>query len=355
MRSVSVIANEGRGVRVFEANNATWSSFDTAGYTTWNNPHNNDSTWDIGPLNVNRNMADPFDFGWGSYDLGSHDVIGSKMYLVRITTGSGPSAVNVFKKLTIDALIYDTQWVFTYANIDNSDSTQMTISKKHYAGKLFAYHNLVNDSTFDREPSAPWDLLFTRYGTFVTQFGQTIFSTTTGVLNHPTVMTSKANGLPTAQLQPGTYVSNITNIGTDWKINPGPGQLTFVMKDSLAYFTKRADGQTDKLVFTGLTTSATGVVSFNKTNISLGTGLKEANAVGLVSVYPNPATSTITLQLNDAKTYAVAIYDITGKSKLNTSVKGSQNTIDISGLQSGVYFISVENNGAKKAARLIVQ
>jgi hypothetical protein len=359
LRSVSILANEGRGVRIFEAPDSMdvskWSTFDTAGYAIWGNPHNSDSTWDIGALNVSRVTTDPYHYGWGSYDISDHNVYGSKMYLVRITTGSGPSATNAFKKLTIESLIYDTQWVFTYANLDNTDSTHMTISKHQYSGKMFAYQNLVNDSTYDREPSAPWDLLFTRYGAFVTQMGQTIFSPTTGVLSYPTVMTSKVSGVPTATALEGTYVSNIANIGTDWKINPGPGQPVFVMKDSLAYFTKRADGQTDKLVFTGLTTSATGVVSFSRTNTFLGTGVKNADATGFVALYPNPATSSIIVQLNDSKTCTVNIYDITGKSRLNTTIKGLENTIDISTLHSGVYFVSIENNGSKKVTRLIVQ
>lgn len=357
MRSVSVMANEGRGVRVFETpfDVSQWNAFDTAGYTVWNNPHNSDSTWDIGPFNVNRNLANPFDFGWGEYDISSHDVYGSGMYLVRITTGSGPSAVNTFKKLNIEALVYDTLWVFTYANLDNSDSTRVTINKKDYAGKLFAYQNLNNDSTYDREPADPWDLLFTRYGTFVTQFSQTIFSAATGVLNNATVTTSEVSGVPTASAQAGVFVSNITNIGTDWKINPGPGQPDFVIKDSLTYFTKRADNRIDKLVFTGLTTSATGVVSFNKTAITPGTGIKEANAAGLVSVYPNPATSFITIQLIENKTASVTVYDINGKSQLSTFIKGTDNTIDIAALNRGIYVIRVESNGAVSTARLIIQ
>jgi hypothetical protein len=357
LRSVSVIANEGRGVRVFETpfDVSQWNAFDSAGYASWGNPHNSDSTWDIGPFNANRNLANPFDFGWGAYDISSHDVYGSGIYLVRITTGSGPSAINTFKKLTIDALIYDTLWVFTYANLDNTDSTSMTINKKDYSGKLFAYHNLVNDSTFDREPSAPWDLLFTRYSTFVTQFGQTFFSATTGVLSNATVTTSKVAGIPVSLAQPGVYAGNIANIGTDWKINPGPGQPNFVMKDSLAYFIKRADGQTDKLVFTGLTTSATGVVSFNKTAVTPGTGVKEASTADFVALYPNPATSAITIQLKENKTATVIVYDIAGRNRLNTTVRGIENTIDISDLKSGMYFVSVESNGARKTTRLIVQ
>jgi hypothetical protein len=358
MRSVTVMANEARGVRIFEAPAGTtvedWNSFDTAGYTTWSNPHNSDTTWDIGAFNINRNHAQIFDFGWGTYDLQSHNVYGSKMFLVRITTGSGPSAVNVFKKLTIESLEFDTVWNFSYANLDNSDSTHTTINKRNYNGKLFAYYNLNTNTAIDREP-ASWDIVFTRYATMVTQMGQTIFSTTTGVLSHPAVVTSKVSGKPTNEIDaPEEFTARINNIGTDWKINPGPGQPNFVMKDSLAYFTKRTDGQVDKIVFTGLTTSATGVVYFNRTNITLPTGVKNAAAIGQVSMFPNPASESVVIELEANKTYTVTVFDITGKSHMSSTAKGSH-TLDISGLKNGIYFVSIQHNGAQKTVKLIVQ
>ncbi len=357
MRSTTILANEGRGVRVFESTQtiSNWNNFDTAGYTTWSNPHNSDSTWDIGAFNVNRNESDPFDYGWGSYDLGTHDVAGDKIFLVRITTGSGPSAINTFKKITINKIVFDSQWVFTYANLDNSDSITVVFNKKQFAGKLFAYHNLLNDTTYDREPSAKWDLLFTRYGANASQFGQTIFSTNTGALNHPNVFTSKVQGLPNDSAVAGNFVSKITNIGADWKINPGPGQPSFQIVDSLVYFVRAENGREDKLIFKSFAGSSTGSIVFEKTRTKFATGIAKTIHTIDARVYPNPASTTLTIELKTNAPHAVTVYDITGKVQIFTSVNALQNTIDISALRSGVYFVSIENNSAKTVARLIVQ
>jgi hypothetical protein len=198
-------------------------------------------------------------------------------------------------------------------------------------------------------------VLFTRYGANYTQFGQTIFSTNTGALSYPTLLTSRADGVPVDSAVAGTYTNNLTGIGTDWKTNPGPGQPNFVVRDSVSYFTKTANNRQDKLVFKSFAGSSTGLIVFNKTNITLGTGLASAKSIGLVSMYPNPASTSISFELNDTKNYNVSIFDITGKLQINTPVNASNNSIDISTLGAGIYFVSVENNGAKKVVRLIVQ
>jgi hypothetical protein len=350
------LANEGRGVTVYSSsqNPANFASFDTTGYKNWTNPHNSDSTWEVGALNADRDVADGFDFGWGAYDQTTHDLVGTKVFLVKLSLGSGPSSMTVFKKVKIEKLAYDTQWVFTYANLDNSGLKTITLNKSAFAGKLFAYHNLLTDSTLDREPQGKWDLLFTRYGANATQFGQTVFSTNTGALAYPTLLTSKVEGVLVDSAVAGTYINRLTGIGADWKINPGPGQPTFVIRDSLSYFTKGSDNREDKLVFKSFAGSSTGVIVFAKTNISLGSGLSSAKSIGLVSMYPNPASSTVYFDLNDAKNYTVNIFDITGKLQIQSTITATQNTVDVSSLRAGMYLVSIEYNGAKKVVRLLV-
>jgi hypothetical protein len=136
LQSATILANEGRGVSVYQSN-ATWQNFDTSAYLTWVNPHNSDSSWDLGALNANRNLSNPLDFGWGTYNMTTHNISGNKIYLVRISVGSGQTAVQHFKKLWVQELIKDSVWTFTYANIDNSDSNTVNINKSNYSNKLF--------------------------------------------------------------------------------------------------------------------------------------------------------------------------------------------------------------------------
>lgn len=358
MRSTTILANEGRGVSVFVSPQSLndWNTFDTTGYSTWNNPHNSDSIWDIGALNVYRDSSNMFDFGWGAYNQTTHDLEATKMFLVRITTGTGPSAIQHFRKLKIDKLAFDTQWVFTYSNIDGSNSHTVAFNKSTFAGKLFAYQNLLDDTLLDREPAQAWDLLFTRYGAYSTQFGQTIFSANTGALSYPTLLTSKVSGVPTDSAVSGVFTNNITNIGTNWKINPGPGQPSFVVIDSLSYFTKRTNGREDKLVFESFSGTSTGTIVFTKQNTRFASGLaKTDNNTLFYGMYPNPANNTLYLDFADTKTYTVTIFDITGKTVLTTSASANNNRIDVSNLYAGVYIVSVQQGTTRQVARLIIR
>jgi hypothetical protein len=356
MKSTTILANEGRGVTVYESTQpiSNFAAFDTAGYSNWTIPHNSDSTWDIGALNANKTSS-ATDFGWGEYDMTSHDLVGTKIFLIKIAQGTGANTKYTFKKIMISKLAFDTTWEYTYANLDNSNTRNMVLNKSNFAGKLFAYQNLLLDSIYDREPSAKWDLLFTRYGANATQFNQTIFSTNTGALSYPTFLTSKVSGVPTDSAAPGVFSNRITGIGTDWKLNPGPGQPTFAIIDSLTYFTKNENNLSFKLVFKGFAGSSTGTILFTKTAISLSAGITSIAEIGLVNMYPNPAKNTLNIELNNLDECTLSIIDIAGRTQLQTDLSSLQNSIDISSLQSGMYFVKIHNQQTQKVVRLLVQ
>ena len=357
MRSTTILANEGRGVSIFVSPKdlTEFSNFDTTGYRSWLNPHNSENSWDIGALNASRDTTNAFDFGWGEYSQVTHDLEATKMFLVRITQGTGQNATTSFKKIKIDKLAFDTSWIFTYANIDGTNSRTITINKPKFSGKLFAYHNLLNDSTIDREPASKWDILFTRYGAFYTQFGQTIFSTNTGVLSHPLTQTSRVEGVPTTISVPGTYTNNLTGIGTDWKQNPGPGQPNFRVYDSLSYFTRTANQREDKLVFESFQGSSTGLIIFNKTNIKLGTGLTKSDKNIVIGMYPNPANDKIHVEITDNQSYQLSVLDLSGKILHQQEINTQDNVISISTLQAGLYLVQIKNDAVNKTLRLLVE
>lgn len=68
-----------------------------------------------------------------------------------------------------------------------------------------------------------------------------------------------------------------------------------------------------------------------------------------ISVFPNPATNTINIALNDSqKRISLTVIDQLGKTILT---KKESTTLDVSGLQKGVYFIKIETDkgsGIKK-------
>ncbi len=363
LRSTTIIANEGRNVQIYKSNQYNFVGFDTTGYRStiidtnlraWELMHNSDSSWDLGAFNANLVKNDPFDFGWGAYNMTSHDVLSKgNVYLLRLTrTAQGRTIDSAFKLIKIDRLAFDTQWVFQMANLNGSDSNQYTISKASFNGKLFAYFDVVNKQVVNREPSAPWDLYFTRYGAFSTQFGQTVFSTNTGALSNPAILTARVKGMPVDSTKISTAIFNnkITNIGTDWKINPGPGQPTFGIIDSNVYFARLANNKQYRMVFKSFDGSSNGRIRFYKGVETDFVGLLEAKNYQTVSVYPNPANAFVNVQVGSGN-HSVVIFDITGKAHLSQTATGTT-AIDITGLNRGLYFIQVDGS---KAARLVVE
>lgn len=78
-----------------------------------------------------------------------------------------------------------------------------------------------------------------------------------------------------------------------------------------------------------------------------------------VSVYPNPASDLIAIQLNGLvkDDYAVELRDLTGKLIKNTTVqKGSTIAwFDVQPVYEGVYFIRISNNGMTREEKVIVK
>lgn len=77
-----------------------------------------------------------------------------------------------------------------------------------------------------------------------------------------------------------------------------------------------------------------------RTNLSIGNSL---SAQMQWSIYPNPANDFIEIQLskNDLTSYNISILDITGKEILTQSLQ--QNKIDVTTLNSGMYFVKLMN------------
>ena len=79
-------------------------------------------------------------------------------------------------------------------------------------------------------------------------------------------------------------------------------------------------------------------------------GVAENNQLG--SIYPNPATSKVTVEGNDLST--VAIYDVTGKLVRIEKLNQVTNVIDMN-VEAGVYFFSIyDNNGNNSVQRVVI-
>ena len=80
-------------------------------------------------------------------------------------------------------------------------------------------------------------------------------------------------------------------------------------------------------------------------------GIEQITINPNVRIYPNPATDIVTIE--GAQGANVKIYDITGKTLITTTIQDNHETINISKLSSGVYFIDFQDNVSRITRKLI--
>ncbi len=80
-------------------------------------------------------------------------------------------------------------------------------------------------------------------------------------------------------------------------------------------------------------------------------GIKQlANTIQL-TVYPNPATSSLQVSINKGYIVKFTLYDVLGKEAISTKEKN----MDVSGLPGGVYFVQVKTGEGVLTKKIIVQ
>ena len=66
-----------------------------------------------------------------------------------------------------------------------------------------------------------------------------------------------------------------------------------------------------------------------------------------ITLYPNPATNTLTLnlsQLQKLQNASLSIYDIQGKQLLQQNITDTQTQIDISSFAKGIYIVKLQTD-----------
>ncbi len=73
-----------------------------------------------------------------------------------------------------------------------------------------------------------------------------------------------------------------------------------------------------------------------------------------VSIYPNPATTTLNLTSTATSDFELAILDITGKVIKTDKMSDQRFTFDVSDLASGMYMLRlVSTDGASKVVKFV--
>lgn len=348
--SVSVLANNGNGVMVYtwpKGTIANWETVDTTGIA-WKPLYNSMTDWEYGAFNANTVPGNAFDYGWGTYNMTSHNITGDSIFIIKPATGN-------YKKFVIKQknAIQNT-WSFRYADLDGKSDTTITIDGDDYKSKSFIHFSMGSNSVVDQEPSERWQLLFTRY------YDYRIPYYVTGILANSGVKIQQVKGVSQSDFEnynAALLIDTLSEIGSDWK-SFSMTTFQYVVAPDWVYFVQDTAG-TDKSVwkiyFTGFSGSSTGTYSFIKKKLGA-TGINSISEKNL-TVYPNPADNEINVIHDFSGVTEITVYNIAGQPVLknvnNESSGLNKNTLNVSNLSSGMYSLMIRSGKDVKTTKFL--
>jgi Secretion system C-terminal sorting domain/HmuY protein len=344
------------------------TSADTVGLTNPVLQQNNiDTSWGEGAFLQNRG-TNPFDYGWGFYNMTDHSVYGDSVYLIK--------ANGAAYKIIIDKYVStgaDIGYTFRFAEINSATIETVTIKRNSSAGdftkRLFAYYNLTTKQLVDREPNREdWDLLFTQY-VRAGYFNGGMLQPLTGVLVNVNTQVAdvRAANLVPATADYSNYLSlfnrETNQIGDDWKSFDYVSSK-YILPDTITYFVKTGRGEYYQIQFERFDGTSTGITVFDKRLVAYSTSVADVNkAVTAFAIVPNPATrgnANVMIDAQDAYQNAqLVVTDITGRIvqrnvvNVNKGLNGF--SINTAALNAGTYIVTLTNGSWKSSDKLILQ
>lgn len=322
----------------------SFNSFDNTLPSTdrrnWDMPYvfgANSSIMYTGTYRVYKNSTNPTD-NWTSIspDLTDGIIYGSRFHTISAIDNSrlnaqhiyvGTSDGNVWRSLNDGAT-----W----------DSLHMTLPNR-YVTSVHASPNVTNNVYVTHSGY--------RYNSYIPHIHKST--------NNGTVWTDISGDLPQTGIN-------------DMLIKPGNENVLFVATDIGVYYTTNGgthwlrlggnmpmmpiwdielDVPNNKLI---AGTYARSMQSIDVSNLALTTG-NETNLTKeevRFTIWPNPATQLLTVQSSGTGIETILIFDAKGKEIMRKTLKGSD-SIDVSGLAGGIYFISVASNGKAVTQRFV--
>jgi hypothetical protein len=318
---------------------------------------NSEESWSFGAFNELRNTANPFDFGWGTYNPANNSVKGNKVFVLKLQNGE-------YRKIKIESLV-GTTYSFRYAKLDGSGEVTKTINKlTDNKGQKLIFFSFNTNNTVDVLPSGGFDMMYGRYvsiakdpnGTIVQQY------IVTGVLTGPGVLTAEAITSNPATVVYNDYkdkLSPITDvIGFDWKTLSG---TSWVIDTKKVFFVKTPDNKIWKLRFIDFEGSATGNAVFEKTDLGT-SSLSEFKGVHL-GIFPNPAQNELIISFDIEADITgdihVEVTDMAGRSMASQVVNSDKGlkvlNLDLTSWNSGSYVVRISNKSHQSLVRKVVK
>ncbi|MCO5261171.1 MAG: T9SS type A sorting domain-containing protein [Crocinitomicaceae bacterium] len=351
-QSVTIFTNAGlpdlptgeRGIQVALYPNGDQSDFDnnidTTGFYSWAKLYNDSLDYDLGAFN--QNATSGTDYGWGKYNTTTHKVIGDSIYIVKTATAT-------YKIAFISKIsgIYE----FKYALIDNvTGGTTVTIDgATTYATKENVFFNLDNGQVIDRE-LAGYDLWALKYHDWYGDANPN--QPVTGIITSPkwsvaVVQVGVGNQATNSDFSSATFANKLNGIGQHYKkLSPS---FQWTITDSSVFYLKNAAGEVWKWYPTYFGGASNGKTIFYKQQV----GFAGVNSLStqFVDIYPNPTSdfATVVFEGNTSNTI-ISVRNQMGQivtfETVNATESIAQFKLDLSNLQSGMYFVQVAQNGS---------
>ncbi len=359
--------NHTAGVNVYlypKGDLSDYTDFDTMGWRTWVRPMNDIHIHEKGAINQQVNPDNMWDFSWGVYDAGTHQVKGDSLYL--ITIGENTQNPKFFKFLPISQEP-NGDLVFQFDQIDAAFPVPDTLKQSKFDGATYKYFHLESKKQVLVEPSnAAWNLNFCRYyapafdGTKYIPYLTAGVETKRGIQSVKIANTTWESFIENAN----THVSesktdtvggkgfrnDLTKIGSDWKMFNGS---TFVILDSVNYIVEIPNATGADywgMRFKKFAGAASGNVMLERTKLLTLSSAEYLNN-SRVNLYPIPAQNELFVKMEEnTLATSIVIRSIDGKILTTKQIEADNNgtlTIQLDGIPTGNYILEVYHNHGK--------
>ena len=341
-QTAAIRINGGFGAELYQytgGDTAEWATLDTAGLNTLTNwTRNRDDQSAYEPSAFEAQATGHPNYGWGEYNNITHNVVGTKLFVVKTVAGD-------YKKVWIkEQKAIGNTITIKVANLDNTLEYTKTIDKS-VGFKNYLYFNLVTEAVMDNEPSnQTYDIVFTKYEGMA---GPTSYYPLTGVVLTRGVGAAEMRDVPVADadLTQANFVDDIDVIGSDWK-SFNMTSFQWELPDSLSYFVEDLAGNIWHLWFTDWEGSTTGNLMFMQNKV-VSASAKKVNSNTNFKIYPNPAVGFVQLDFSTEVLNAfesIAIVDVTGRTVFESfQLQNIQNQpISTTNFDKGLYFVQLK-------------
>lgn len=161
---------------------------------------------------------------------------------------------------------------------------------------------------------------------------------------------------------PGTTIMVATSFGTPAGTSPATPAGTSLSLDNGSNWTDLEPGGTTQRGFSDFLSPSIGWCGgFSDADPLVDAGVFKlsgslANPTVTATkfkVYPNPATSIVTISAADVDSYKLSITDLSGKVVMTKSLNGIENTVDVSSLSSGAYFFELASDNKREVVKIL--